>query len=102
MADGGARTDNPLVLVTVEVVEELRQRHIRRYEQRLTSGHPAVNVEQTQALLDIWRGMEGKGWLFLTEAEEGEVVDALVDEGWEFASDADGEVVLARRPEARS
>lgn len=99
MVDGGARTDSPLVLVTAEVIERLRQQHIRRYEQRLASGHPAVNVAQTQVLLDTWRGMAGKSWLVLSEPEEGEVVDALVDEGWDFQCDGDGEVLFAREPE---
>lgn len=87
------KASDPQVLITSEVIERLRNRHMRLYQRRLDSGNPAVVVSETQALLALWCGMEGKSWLLLNEVEEGEVVDALGDEGWEFVCDGDGEII---------
>lgn len=94
-----ARTDDPQVLITPAVIARLRERHISLYRGRLAGGSPAVRVWETTQLLELWRGMEGKSWLVLSEREEGEVVDALSDEGWEFQCDGDGEVLFVREPD---
>lgn len=98
MAEAGANSGDPQVLITAELIERLRARHIRMYERRLESGSPAVIVSETQALLVLWRGMAGKSWLLLSEAEEREVVDALAAEDWEFDWDGEGEVMWVRAP----
>lgn len=72
---------------------------MRLYQRRLDSGSPAVVVSETTALLELWRGMAGKSWLLLNEAEEGEVVDALSDEGWDFVVDDEDQVLVVRAPD---
>lgn len=61
-----------------ERLETLCTQHLRMYERRLASGHPAVNVRETQRLLDLWKGMRGKSFTELGEAERLEVLDAVV------------------------
>lgn len=91
----------PEALITAELVATLRARHVRMYEMRLAGNRIGVNVDETTRYLELWRGMEGKGWAELSQPERGEVFDALGDEGWGFFTEDDegnGPVKHVRAP----
>jgi hypothetical protein len=55
----------------------LADKHINMYEARLDSGHKFVCVDETQALLRIWRNIKAKGGDNLDKAEQNEITDCL-------------------------
>lgn len=65
-----------------ENIKRLTDMHIRRYEGRIKSGSPAVNVAECQVYLGLWKSIAAKDyeWLKLDSHEKGEVGDALADE----------------------
>jgi hypothetical protein len=63
-----------------EKLDELRRVHVRRYTNRLRmaeGGIRGVNVEETERLLGLWRGMAGKKFDELDRDQQTEVLDAL-------------------------
>lgn len=75
-ANGGR--DRLAEQITPERIEALCDRHVRMYATRLASGNPAVNVRETSRLLELWKGIRGKNFSELGDAERLEVLDAVV------------------------
>lgn len=73
----------------VENVKRLTEMHIRRYEERViigkdprAPGHKLINLDQCEAYLALWKGIEAKGydWAKMDTDEKNEVIDAIQDE----------------------
>lgn len=62
-----------------ERIEELVSVHERLYTRRLVSGNPAINIDETSRLRDIWRSIGHKmsHGQDLDQVEKDEITDAL-------------------------
>lgn len=65
---------------TPEKIAELGQRHCKLYRFRLDSSLVAVNVEETERLLAVWKSVVGKTFAELSDEAKLEVLDALAAE----------------------
>lgn len=82
--DGLLEEDYPglVAKATPERLAELAERHVLLYQRRLDSGSPAVNVEETERLLGVWREVRSKETFeALSDSARLEVLDALAAEG---------------------
>ena len=65
---------------TPEKIAALRERHCKLYRFRLDSQIVAVNVEETERLLQIWQGVVGREFSELSDEAKLEVLVALAAE----------------------